>query len=322
MKTRLDQQIATRDTEKWLTHALTIGGLVLTVIGIAGGVWLAHQPVSQPIPGSRTGPWPFLSNALANLILIGPALVVSNVLVAYVRRTRSDNRAAQHVALIGMLLTSSINVANDFLAILGSEKRCAQPKVITDEGKVDLRGTLAAIDAAAETAKQASAEFAAKTADSPPRSLPVPGDSISHDLPNFNAVQTEVTLLDREIPCHFTVLSASTAEYFSRFCYVDFVWEPANPQCIVEPKIGFPEISVWMLRAGSTSGRISLDLRTYQAFVFKCLFAARTVLDTILRYYPKRLLPQPTADGSTESANLKTVGQFRADTPRPRYQPP
>jgi hypothetical protein len=72
---RFEQRIAASNTDRVLTPYLTIGGLLLTAIGIAGGMWLAHQPVDLPVPGSRTGPWPFLGNVLANsshVYVLGP----------------------------------------------------------------------------------------------------------------------------------------------------------------------------------------------------------------------------------------------------------
>jgi hypothetical protein len=317
MKTRLEQRIAASTKDRVLTPYLTIGGLLLTVIGIAGGVWLAHQPVSQAVPGSRTGPWPFLGNVLANLVLIGPALVITNYLVPYVQRTRSDNRAEHHLGMIGLILTSSIKVANDYLATLGSEKRCAAPRVITSDGTVDLRGELAAIDDAIKAIDQASEYFAAKNVDNPPLSLPINEESLSFDLPNFAAVQTVVGLLDREIHCPFGVLSASAAEHFSRHCYIDFVWQGQGsifrapgeePKRVMQPKIGFSEIRVWMLRAGrTTSGpvtRITIGIATYHDFVYQCLYRSRTIIEQIIDCCPERLLarPQPTGGAASEPA--------------------
>jgi hypothetical protein len=271
----------------------TYGGLLLTAIGVTGGLLLAPKAL--------------LGNVLANLVLIGPALVLSNLLVAYVRRTRSDNRAEMQLGMLGLLLSDCIKVANAYLATLGSEMRCPEPSVFTpDRRRVDLRGELASIANAALKVEQADKEHFVKAAEDRKFSLPLSGESReSLTLPNFAAVQTTVALLDREIPCPLALLSASAAEHFSRHCYIDFVFEGTgspfrplaeDPPRVAEPKIGFGEISVWMARAQrAKSSRVTFDLASYDEFVQECLHRAHTILEQVIECCPERLLPESNA---------------------------
>jgi hypothetical protein len=106
-----------------------------------------------------------LGNVLANLVLIGPALVISNFVVAYVTRRRSDGRAEMQLGMLGFLLRDCIEVANTYLATLGSEIRCPEPSVFTPDNDIDLRGELASIVEAKRTIIQATREVAESSTD-------------------------------------------------------------------------------------------------------------------------------------------------------------
>ncbi len=99
-------RIASSTPDNPLTPILTWGGILLTAVGVAGGLLLDANGL--------------LGNVLANLVLIGPTLVLSNFLVAYVTRTRSDKRASMQLGMLGLLLTSWIEAANTYLATFGS----------------------------------------------------------------------------------------------------------------------------------------------------------------------------------------------------------
>ncbi len=99
-------RIASSTPDNPLTPILTGGGILLTAVGVAGGLLLDANGL--------------LGNVLANLVLIGPALVLSNFLVAYVTRSRLDRRASMQLAMLGILLTACIEAANTYLATLGS----------------------------------------------------------------------------------------------------------------------------------------------------------------------------------------------------------
>lgn len=124
-------RIASSTPDNPLTPILTWGGILLTAVGVAGGLLLDANGL--------------LGNVLANLVLIGPALVLSNFLVAYVTRTRSDKRASMQLGMLGLLLTSWIEAANTYLATLGSTTRCLEPNVFTADGHIDLLGELASM---------------------------------------------------------------------------------------------------------------------------------------------------------------------------------
>ena len=151
-------RIASSTPDNPLTPILTWGGILLTAIGVAGGLLLDANGL--------------LGNVLANLVLIGPALVLSNFVVAYVTRTRSDSRAEMQLGMLGLLLRDGINVANTYLATLGSEVRCPIPSVSTPDHGVDLRGVLASIAKAQEIVVQADKEYYESTAENRQYSLP------------------------------------------------------------------------------------------------------------------------------------------------------
>lgn len=317
LKARFENRVARSASDRVLTPFLTIGGLILTAVGVAGGVWLSNQPVDLPVPGSKAGPWPFLGNVLANLILIGPALVITNYLVPYVQRARSDHRAMLHFAVIGLLLAYSIDAANDYLETLGSDKRCEPPPIYTKEGMIDLAGERVLMQEAKETIEQASGEFIAKSGSKDLLTLPIKGESFSYNLPDFAGVRTFVGLLEREFPCPFALLAVTNAEAFSQRCHINFVWQGQGSRLrppgkghprISEPRTGFGEITIWLRRAARTAtGQgtlITVDVQSYYDFVRKCLNLSDAILKFIVDAAPTRLLPKPQANvgGTSELA--------------------
>lgn len=277
--------------ENPLTPLLIWGGLALTTIGVVGGLW---QNVA-----------PFWQNVLANLVLVGPAVVLSDFVVADVLRKRSDKRAVMQLGMLGLLLAECFQVANTYLLTLESDRRCINPDAWTQDGDINLRGLLASIDEAQQTVVQAEKEVYESTTDDD-RQYSVPFRSEKSDfqvLPNFAAVRTTVAALNHEFSCPWALLAATAAEDFSRNCYVDFVWEGRGsifrapgegPPRIADPKIGFGEISVWMERArvNSSSSKMTIELASYNHFVQGCLHRARTVLDQVIACCPERLMPK------------------------------
>jgi hypothetical protein len=283
---------------------LTSGGVALTAVGVGGGLLTDADGL--------------VSNVFANLVLIGPALVISNIVVAYVQRARSRRRAAWHMAVIVALLSISVKVANDFLAMLGSEVRCSTPEVFTLDGIPDLHVLADALYEASKAVELEVKKYANEAGENPKIWMPIKGDVLA--LPNFAAVQTVVTQLDREIPCSDALLSASAAEQFSRFGYIDFVFHPPSPpifgpspgmaEYIREPKIGFGEISVWMERAMLRSDdHITVGIASYDEFVRQCLFRSQNITRDIIGIAPDGSIAQPegSATGPTPKEEAATA---------------
>jgi hypothetical protein len=304
LRTRVADRIG-RTKDDPLVPYLTAGGLVLTVIGVVGGLIIDA--------GELVG------NVFANLVLLGPALVISNILVAYVRRARSHKRAEWHMAVIGVLLLPGVKVANDFLEMLGSETRCDVEGLIaglfTRDGILDLHGLVASLDDAADNVEKATDQYLSDKGDDLEIWMPIKGEVLA--LPNMAAVQAVVATLDREIPCPDALLSAAAAEQFSRFGFIDFVFHgsgsmygppPGLASYVREPKIGFGEISAWMLRGMERADdHITVGIESYYSFVLECLSRSKNVIRDIIEVAPKGLIADareqqgtanPTADQS------------------------
>jgi hypothetical protein len=303
LKARIENRVG-RSGDDSLVPYLTSGGLLLTAVGVVGGLF-------TDVAG-------LLSNVFANLVLIGPALVISNIVVAYVQRARSRQRAAWRMAVVAALLSISVKVANDFLVMLGSDIRSPTPEVLTPDGVPDLHALAGALDEASKAVEVAVKKYAKEAGENPKIWMPIKGDLLA--LPNLAAVQTVVTLLDCEIPCSDALLSASAAEQFSRFGYIDFVFHPTNPpmfgpspgmaEYIREPKIGFGEISVWMERAMFRSDdHITVGIASYDEFVRQCLFRSRNVIRDIIEIAPASTIAQPPAKATEPSPNADKVTQ-------------
>lgn len=97
--------------------SLTTGGVVLS----AGAIWA----------GSVIDPPNFLLNILATLALLGPGLVLSNVLVARFESIRSlkeaESRAAPLLILAHGIFTPFIDMANDLLSMASVAVRTDDP---------------------------------------------------------------------------------------------------------------------------------------------------------------------------------------------------
>jgi len=271
--------------------ALTVGGIFLSVVGAVGGALVDWDG--------------FVANLLNSVVLIGPALVISNVVVVFTNRTRSENRAQQHVGMLVILVGRAIDTANDLHRLLGVDRRIEVPEVFVG-GRPDVHGYLAAV-----RLSKVAINLSIENPDESRRLPELRLAEESYSIPNYAAVRSFADLLAREVDCLNVTVSAVGAEYFSAVASVDLVTTPSIPSKyddagaqsgIMQPLTGLAEISTWFDRA--TSGRLtnlSVESLSYFRFVDQCLYRAEKILEALTKDMPARLLAPPTADSNLVS---------------------
>jgi len=265
-----------------LPLALTGGGLALTGVGIVGGLIIDAAGL--------------LANVLSNFVLLGPALVISNIVVVHAQRLRGDHRAAPLLELLGWVALDAVKAANDLNRLLRVADRTSVPERIQTESVTNLA---------------LIAETLALAVSSVQRALDTPGiekgDSIYIDgpemtLPNFSSMDKLVGLLDREYSCPMAVLLASAAADWADKVSVDFVFGASrselgdSPQdhnsnfSIYDPKIGFGEIESWLNNGIRRPGELKLGAISYFTFVLQILEKSQRTIESVSKAMPERLL--------------------------------
>lgn len=245
-----------------------------------------------------------LVNILAALALIGPGLVITNVLVARFDEIRDRNdterRVKPLITLAYAMFAEYIEMADDFLISIAAraEREGVEPPPTFElPSKGDTLATLKDALSATETVVNQAFESRAPSAKDPDV-LPVPDHAVG--FPRCYRLLTLVELLDRDIPMPEAVLMAHGLFDYSRTAGVDFLdWYDSRSiyanegegNWIIVPKVGFAEIQ----NSTQPSVRTGIDRRVYGAesyhgAVSKTLSLAHMVLDFMLTDIPERFI--------------------------------
>lgn len=261
-----------------VTPILTLGSIAATVAGLIWGLKL-----------DSTGLW---LNVSASLVLLGPAALVSNFVIAYALRVRSDRRAELSLGVVNLILLQSIDTANDLLRLLSHQAIIAKPD-FTRNLMVDLHGALEAMQQARPLIKQV-----VDARGLPPGSIAITGENFT--LPDFKSIPALIALIDRETPSPFVVLAAAAMSRFSESVYVDFVFRATNPSPlrplnqpepgVWEPKIGFAEIGAWLTRGLNAKNPAAVGVGTFYLFADGCLEMSEKLLELLIDAVPPRLI--------------------------------
>jgi hypothetical protein len=263
----------------------------------AGAIWW----------GLAAPPGAFLLNILATLALIGPGLVITNVLVARFESARTREEVESRTAPLLLLLLSHFNVfiqmGNEFLEMINAQIKKKNPEA-TGYSLMPLADTLS--DARARiNLLQSSVTYI--DADPPPgvdsRNLP-----LIHRLefPDTHGILHLVERIDQDIPMPLAVLAAQGLLTWSKRVGIDFIDRYPNMRIfrdpgddwvymLVEPtKVGFAEAGAYAYPPyGSDSHKERyVDIVKYAECLMNTLIKAEVLLKLILSETPKDILPQ------------------------------
>jgi hypothetical protein len=178
---------------------LTIGGCVISVAALVVGLNFDARDV--------------MSNVVADLILIGPALFLSNIIVKRIQDARARGRIAPLFRVVAQLLHRAVLTAKQALDMLGVEAPLDMPSG-SDEGITlgRVEATLAEASTLLDTAIEGCA-------------LP-PAFPVTRELtfPRFGMIRKLVQQADQSYPAPRSVAAANIAEDWAERCGVDFVY--------------------------------------------------------------------------------------------------
>jgi hypothetical protein len=283
--------ISKRRREDFLPLSLTVLGVAIS----AGAIWW----------GLAAPPGDFLLNVLAALALLGPGLVITNVLVARVDSLRAKEEAETRTAPLLYLLLLHFNefilMGNDYLEMITAEIQRKNPQA-TGFAPMEMADTLP--DALSKIGLMNSS-VTYLDADPPPgidsRRLPL---LKSLEFPDARAVLHVVERIDRDIPMPLAMFAAQKMVTWSERVGLDFydrrknmrIFDP-NPwvYVLLEPtKVGFAEIGAYAYPPDGSDSHEEryVDIVKYAECLMTTFARAEMLLKLILSEVPKENLPE------------------------------
>ncbi len=214
-----------------------------------------------------------LNNVLAGLVLIGPGLVLSNILVARYEAIRDAKSAKDRTKPLLNLTYGTLgkvqDMADDFIISVATRARTENAD-FTVAIAVPRGDTLITLQASMADAIRAVDEAFEARPQVDPDTLPLPDHVVQ--FPSCHNIAKLIELLDRVVPMPHAVLTAHQLLNNSQRAEVDFLdWHedrsPLRPlegdhgHWVIQPKLGFAEIQHFT----QPSVRTGVDRRTYSA---------------------------------------------------------
>lgn len=253
--------------------ALTVAGGLVSVVALAVG-W-----------GAPLDPRGFTVNILADLALIGPALLLSNVIVMRIRAARARARIEPLLRLVIQLVQFAVQTTQQACDMLGVEASLdLPPQQIGDMAELQAL-TLPRLAAALSAARAALPP--AEQRGNLPRELDIK-DPLQ--FPRFGMVLRLVRQMDDIHPMPWTISAANIAEDWSDRCGVDFFYYGylgAKDFSTRDRKVGLTKIhqdSVNVLQ-----GRTDVSTAGYLDLVDQCLARSEAITTMLTQDLPESL---------------------------------
>ncbi|WP_142391481.1 hypothetical protein [Mycobacterium sp. ENV421] len=226
----------------------------------------------------------FALNVAASLAIVGPALVLSNVIVKRVQIERTAQRVEPLLRMVLQALESAVLTAKQGYDLLGIATTFDAPPGSPEPDYIRAL-TLAAVRSRLEAA-QAAMPPVERRADFP-RELDV--SRARFFFPRFSAALRLIRQMDQAHPMPYTVTALDLAEDWSKRCAVDFLYrggitDTSDP--LRDRAIGLTDIAERTVGAmqGTTVGTGS-----YMAIVESCLEQAHLAIRALERELPESL---------------------------------
>ncbi len=272
MLKRAQNWVATRQSDP-VPAALTASGILISVValGMGWGWWVK--------PWDSTG---FSVNLLADLALIGPALLLSNVIVVRLRAARARARIDPLLRVVLGLVQFAVKTTQQACEVLGVEASLDMPPDPT----ADVRSMTFPRLVNALSGARAALPPANQRADLPKRlEIKEP-----FQFPKFGLILRIILQMNEEHPMPWTIGAANVAEDWSDRCGVDFFYYglgPKDPEFSTrDRKVGLTQIredSVGVLR-GTDVGTAG-----YLHLVDTCLHFSEVITTMLAQDLPKSL---------------------------------
>jgi hypothetical protein len=225
-----------------------------------------------------------VSNVTADLILVGPALFLSNIVVMRIQRGRARARIAPLLRVIAQLLHWAVPTAKQALDILSADAQLDMPR----EGEEQI--TLAHVESAlADAVTRFEAAIRGRRL---PATLVIPQPLT---FPRFGAIRSLVQQADQSCPMPWSIAAANIAEDWAERCGVEFVYSGEDGASVHRRVVGLSHIEEESKGAVSTT---RLGAETYLQAVRGCLYSAHRLAHRLAGEAPAGLLNEARADNS------------------------
>jgi hypothetical protein len=254
---------------------LTIGGCVISLVALIFGMYFDVRGVA--------------SNVIADLILIGPALFLSNIIVKRIQDARVRERIAPLLHVIAQLLYGAVATSREALEMLDTEAQLDLP--VGGAEQMSLSSVESAL-------AQALTELDAATHTQPlPATLPTSQPLL---FPRFGMVRRLVQQADQSYPMPWVTATANIAEDWAERCGVDFLYSRPDGTCVRRRLVGLTQVEE---QSKSATAITRLDTESYLQAVRGCLHSAHAVARRLSEEAPKGLThsvaPSPIEIGKT-----------------------
>jgi hypothetical protein len=223
-----------------------------------------------------------LSNVTADLILVGPALFLSNIIVKRIQDARARARIAPLLHVIAQLLHWAVPTAKQALDMLGAEAQLDMPP----EGGEHI--TLA-------HAESALADAVTRL-DAATRDRPLAGTFASCPpltFPRFGAIRRLVEQANQSWSMPWSIATANIAEDWAGRCGVDFVYSREDGASVRRRVVGLSQIEEQSKSAGATT---RLGAESYLQAVNGCVHSAYRLAYRLAEEAPAGLLHEAPPD--------------------------
>ncbi len=247
---------------------LTAGGCLVSAAALMFGAYFDWRGV--------------VSNVTADLILVGPALFLSNIIVKRIQDARARARVAPLLHVIAQLLHWAVATAKQALDMLDVEAQLDMPL----EGEEHI--TLAHAESA--LADAVTRFDAATRGRRLPETLVI---SQPLTFPRFGAIRRLVQQADQSYPMPWSIAAANIAEDWAERCGVDFIYSRAEGASIHRRHVGLSQIEEQSKGAAATT---RLGAESYLQAVHGCLHSAHRLAHRLADEAPAGLPHEAPVD--------------------------
>lgn len=211
-------------------------------------------------------------NIVADLILVGPALFLSNIIVKRIQDARARARVAPLVAVIAQLLHWAVPTAQQALELLGAKATLDMPPV--GEEHVTLAHVESALTGAIAQLQEATSG----------RGLPqtlVINQPLT--FPRFGAIRRLVEQADHSYPMPWSAAAANIAEDWAQRCGVDFVYPREDGAPVRRRLVGLAQVEE---QSKGITAPTRLGTESYLEAVRGCLHCAQRLTHRLAEEAP------------------------------------
>jgi hypothetical protein len=220
-----------------------------------------------------------VANIIADLILIGPALLISNIIVRRIQDARVRARVQPLLHVIAQLLHWAVPTAKQALDTLEIKADLDMP----GPGEEQIR--LAHVERAlADAIAQLHAHHGP-----PPTMLAI---SKPLSFPRFSAIRRLVQQADQAYPMPWSIAAANLAEDWAERCGVDFMYRH-DGQLLRRRYVGLAQVEEHSKGAVATA---QVDAESYLQAVEGCLHSSHAIARRLAEEAPPGLPHEALAD--------------------------